>query len=264
LLTQEGTKLTNSIERIKKELSELINEGVDILTTEVTIESKQRKQQNVKGAPTIMRYQNWYTRALPVVRQLIPERLAEFQEQYKLDKRKEIDFLTYTISDYLIGLKVTRGIYKEEVVKPLAAFTAKFQHQITILQSAQTRIDSILADIKGVLKADLFDTELSKARELLNKGHFRAAGTIAGVVLESHLSSVCDNHLLKPARKNPSISDYNDTLKNEGVYDTPSWRFVQRLGDIRNLCAHAKEREPTKEEVDELILGVEKVTKTIF
>src|SRR4030042_5783196 len=131
----------------------------------------------------------------------------------------------------------------------------KFQQQIAILQSAQTRIDTILADIKGVLKADLFDDELVKAKELLRKDHRRPAGIIAGVVLESHLSAVCENHAIKFTKKNLNISDYNDALKEE-VYDTATWRLIQRLGDIRNLCAHPKEREPTKEEVNDLIDGV--------
>ena len=39
---------------------------------------------------------------------------------------------------------------------------------------------------------------------------------------------------------------------------------IQRLADIRNLCTHPKDREPTKEEVDELISEAERITKTIL
>lgn len=52
--------------------------------------------------------------------------------------------------------------------------------------------------------------------------------------------------------------------EQEKVYDIVNWRFIQHLGDIRNLCDHNKDREPTKEEVEELINGTEKVIKTIF
>jgi len=211
-----------------------------------------------------MSYQSWYTRALPVVRQLLPERYQEFQEQYKLEKRKEINFLTYTISDYLLGLRITRGWEKEEVVNPLSAFVSKFKHQITILRSAQDRIDYILADIQGVLQSELFDNELDAANNLLQKGHLRAAGALAGVTLESHLSKISADHNLKFSKKSPTISDFNDELKNKGIYDIPNWRLIQRLGDIRNLCVHAKDRNPTKDEVDELIKGVQKVIKTLF
>ena len=56
----------------------------------------------------------------------------------------------------------------------------------------------------------------------------------------------------------------NDALKEGGVIDIPQWRFIQRLGDLRNLCDHNKDREPTKDEVAELIDGVDKLTKTVF
>lgn len=85
--------MTNSGQRIKEELSVLYNEGVGILLDEVEGENKKRKKQEKEDIqeplPTIMRYQSWYTKALPIVRQLIPERYQEFQEQYKLEKRKK-------------------------------------------------------------------------------------------------------------------------------------------------------------------------------
>lgn len=125
-------------------------------------------------------------------------------------------------------------------------------------------LDLKLKDISGVLQADLFDNELEAAKELLEKGHVRAPGVLAGVTLERHLAHVSDKHNLKLSKKKPSISDYNDALKNSGIYDVPDWRLIQRLGDIRNLCVHSKGREPTKDEVRELIDGVSKVIKTIF
>ena len=87
---------------------------------------------------------------------------------------------------------------------------------------------------------------------------------MAGVVLEKHLGQVIENHNLKQNKRNPSINDLNDVLKDGSVLDVPSWRQIQRLTDIRNYCSHNKEREPTKDEVGELINGVEKQTKTLF
>lgn len=199
------------------------------------------------------------------MRQILPDRYQEFVDQYRLEKRKdkEIDYLTYTISDYLIGLRVTRGYAKEEVVNPYSAFSLKFDHQLAILGSCLERIDSVLSDIQGTLQAELFDDELSAAEELLKKGHRRAAGALAGVTIERHFSTVAGNRAIKIGKKDPTIADFNDAFKNGGVYDVPTWRFVQRLGDIRNLAVHFKSREPTKEEVEEMIAGVQKVLKTI-
>lgn len=119
-------------------------------------------------------------------------------------------------------------------------------------------------DIREVLVADLFDTEIDRARALLKNKLLREAGVIAGVVLESHLQNVARAHAVKIAKKNPAISDLNDPLKKCGIYDVPTWRLILRLGDIRNLCDHKKDREPTPDEVSDLINGTDKIIKTVF
>ena len=144
------------------------------------------------------------------------------------------------------------------------AFSNRFTIQLAILHSCVSRIDEILADIKGILQSNLFDDELSAAEELFKKGHLRAAGALAGVTLECHLATVAENHEVKISKKNPTIADLNEALKIAEVYDVPDWRFIQRLGDIRNLVVHNKDREPTKDEIDDLIKGTQKIIKTIF
>jgi hypothetical protein len=109
----------------------------------------------------------------------------------------------------------------------------------------------------------LFDNELEAAEELNKKGFHRAAGAVAGVVLEEHLSTVCSQHKIS-APKNPTISTLNDLLKKNDVIDTPTWRLIQHLGDIRNLCDHNKSTPPTAVQIQELIQGVRKTIKTLF
>jgi hypothetical protein len=271
-------------EKLKEAVNQLVTDGRELILTEFVKEeqshsktgaskkgvSKSKKKVNekeVKATPKKslhQAYQDWYSKSLPVVRQILPERYQEFIEQYKVDKRKEIDYLTYTISDYLLGLRVTRGLDQQEVVNPFRAFFSKFQQQLTILVSCIGRLDSVLSDIQGTLQAELFDDELSAAEELMKKGHLRAAGALTGVTLERHLATVAQNHGTKISKKEPTTADFNDSFKTEGIYDVPTWRFIQRLGDIRNLSVHFKNREPTKDEIDEMIKGVQKVLKTIF
>ena len=256
---------------IKKAVVELWEEGLDIIKDAVEEHSEaetgkktKKKKEEKQKLPLHMRYQSWYTKSLPVIRQLTPERYQEFIEQYKLDKRKtkEIDFLTYTISDYLIGLRVSRGY--EEVVDSYSAFTSKFQHQLFILHSAIERIDSTLNDIEGILQSELFDNELHFAEELIKKKHFRAGGALAGVTLEVHLKKVCENHEIRFRKKSPTISDYNEALKKDDIIDIPTWRLLQRLGDIRNICVHAKDRDPNKDEVEDLIRGTRKIISELY
>jgi len=251
--------------RLITEILALHKEAVEIYNTEVeNHEIKTVKKSVKKTGPINQAYQSWYSKSLPVIRQLLPERYQEFQDQYKLERHsnKTTDFLTYTIYDYLIGLRVTRG--GQNVFDPFAAFASKFHLQITILASAIDRIDSSLADIEGLLQSELFQNELLAANELFKKKHLRAAGTLAGVSLEMHLGRICMNHNFTINKKSPAISDFNEALKLAKVIDVPTWRHIQLLGDIRNLCVHAKEREPTSSEISDLISGTKKILATIF
>ena len=100
--------------------------------------------------------------------------------------------------------------------------------------------------------------------EALLKINLRAAGSLAGVILENHLQKVMQNHHIPITKKNPTISDMNDALKDNNIYDIPTWRKIQYFGDIRNLCSHKKDREPTEEEVRDLISGVNEIIKKVF
>ena len=211
-------------------------------------------------------YQPWYSEAKTLVRQLLPDRLADFTSYYEKPRsRKGITHENYTIEDYLQGLMITRtaGVTESKVVGPEAAIP-RFRQQLSIVESIRGRFLSSLFDIRQLAQADLFDSELEAARELAKNKFNRAAGVVAGVVLERHLKEVCANHKVTVRKKAPQISDLNDALKNAAVIDTPQWRSIQYLGDIRNLCAHDRQLGPTVDQVGELLTGVAKFTKTLF
>jgi hypothetical protein len=194
---------------------------------------------------------------------LLPDRYLEFRELHRLDKSpKTLDPTTYTISDFIQGIVVRDGLGQTKFAPGRVAAT-KVQSQVDILGSATERLDSSLTDITGVIEADLMDNELSSARELVKAKYLRSGGIVAGVVLERHLKRLIDNHGVT-FRKQAQIAALNDALKKAKVYDVPQWRQIQRLGDLRNLCGHHGDREPTGEEVEELLLGVAKVTTTVF
>jgi hypothetical protein len=63
-----------------------------------------------------------------------------------------------------------------------------------------------LFDIKQIVQADLFDSELESAKELSKNKFYRAAGAVAGVVLEKHLSQAVENHNLSLNKKNRQLT----------------------------------------------------------
>jgi hypothetical protein len=252
--------MASNIDQMKKELESLIAEGVTLLK-DLAARANDEKDAGAKFAAG---YERWYTLSQKVVQQLIPERAEDFRAQYRYSgpRRKDNNYAEYAISDFLSGTRVTR--YGEELFSASHRAFSQFQTQVQILESARRRADSSLFNIREVLQADLFDSELEKARALHRNRLLREAGVVCGVVLESHLQSVASAHKLRITKKSPTIADLNDPLKNADVYDTPTWRLVQRLADIRNLCDHKKHRDPTSDEVGELIDGVEKITKTVY
>jgi hypothetical protein len=162
----------------------------------------------------------------------------------------------------LRGITVTREPLGGVVAEPDAAIPALVQ-QLSILEAVNQRFESSLFDIRALVQAEFFDNELDAAAELNGKGFQRAAGAVAGVVLEEHLATVCKQHKVSMPRS-ATVSKLNDLLKDEEVLDVPTWRFVQRLGDLRNLCDHKRIPDPTTNDITELISGVRKITKTVY
>lgn len=208
-------------------------------------------------------YERWYSKALVVVRQLVPERIDDFVGCYKYagksDRGKDV-VSSFRVSDALAG-KVVKQY--GDIIAGMGSTYAYFDTQCSILKSAHDRIESSLYEIKQIIQADLFDSEVEAAKELNKKGFSRAAGAMAGVVLEKHLKTVLNAHSLTLSKKNVCINDYNQKLKDESVIDVPTWRFIQRLGDLRNLCDHDKGSEPRQELIAELIDGVDRIMKTV-
>lgn len=250
-------------DQIKNDVDAVIKEGDQLLIStiaEADPESlKNSTKAQIKKLPHFRSsYEPWYSKALACVRQLLPERLEDFQSYYRAPRpRSEVKLENYVIRDYLKGLSFT--IDKEGASKALCA---AFSQQLAIVEAAKMRFETSIYDIKTLLEADIFDSEIEAATELNSKGFDRGAGAVAGVVLESHLATVCDQHSCK-VKGRSTISKLNDALKNEGVIDIPTWRFVQHLGDLRNLCDH-KGDSPGKKKVDELIEGVQKIIKTVL
>lgn len=259
-LISQGEKLKHSI------AYEFDKDGYDDQLAEALDgdEAKIKKWHELNVLPFKEYYQAWYSQAQALVKQVLPDRLADFNSHYEFSRvRKDISFQNYMVRDYLQGLRMTRD-FGRVVVADGSAAIPEFVQQLNIVKAARAALSSALMDLKGVLQADLFDSEVETAKALAKAGYLRAAGAICGVVMEKHLLHVCGEHKIAVKKKNPGISDLSQLLRNEDVTTVPQWRFIQHLADIRNLCDHAKGKEPTKDEIDDLVTGTEKVLKTIF
>jgi len=239
-------------EQIHKELAALYDQGAALA---VSFQKKEEKQFQYD-------YQNWYSKALKAIASLTPDRYAEFRSYYEVDpKRKSLGYGTYVVQDYLKGVGPSHHHYPNFNVREQVLTC--FFNQLTILKSIEGRVDTVLSNIEGELLAELQDNELIVSRQLA-KVSPRAAGALVGVLIEAHLQKVASTHDVKIAKKHPTIADLNDPLKAASVIDTPTWRKISYLADLRNLCSHKKDREPSKAQVEELIQGAEWLSKNVF
>jgi hypothetical protein len=242
-------------DEIKAELKSLVGEQ------DTLIQLAAKTDDLIKFGTT---YQAWYSKAIKIVESLAPERLLEFNAYYSIDpKRKQTSFSNYVIQDYIKGVGARTDHYDRPLWDINNTIQVRVINQMQILASLASRIDSVLQDVTGHLFSELQDKELEAAQQLI-KISPRASGALAGVVLERHLQRTFKNHALTTRKKNPTISDLNDPLKQAGVYGVPVWRKIQLLADIRNMCSHQKDDEPTKEQVKELIEGVNSIVKMVF
>jgi len=266
----------NNYEKYKKDLEALIGKGM-ILNYSMQYacypkefeqrlpdsSTKAEKDKFLAALPSFNAdYQNWYSEALSIIKLILPDRLGDFIKLYEKPKsRKSIEYGNYVIEDYLQNLRVTS--HGETKVDKTAAIP-QFEQQLNILKSVSRKFESSLFNISSLVQADVFDSELDGAKELQKNKFYRAAGVIAGVILEKHLLQVCKNHNLSLTKRNPTINDYNELLKTNEVISVPQWRHIQMLADIRNICGHGKEVDPTEQQVKDLIDGVEKIIKTVY
>jgi len=259
--------MSYTIERYKKDYERLIDFGESLLQSMYNSYFNDDIGDAIedKNLPDFEdNYQSWYSEAIHLVKQLLPHRLDDFKRLYDLPRmRDRISPVGYSIEDCLLG-NVTINV-KGEVGTGQQNAIRNFQQQLSIVKGLKRRFESSLYDIRLHLQAEMFDDELDAASYLLKNRFNRAAGAMAGVVLERHLKLVCINHDVKLSKKKHlTISDLNEALKQENIIDTVDWRRIQLLGDIRNKCDHDKDVEPSESEVLDLIAGVKKVTQSLF
>jgi len=198
-------------------------------------------------AAFIRQYHEWYSGSIALVDGNMPVRASELLVLHE-------------------GLKGARGA-PTPMVRLLESYRMDFHTQLA-MASRIGQMQSVVASIPAYMRARSHDIELvvaqayvrdelSEAELLLKSSFTRAAGGIAGVLLERHLKLVCDRHH-PPIKysKTVGIAKLNDLLKNAGVYDVPQWRRVQWMGDVRNNCDHFCSTDPRKEDVADLIKEV--------
>ena len=240
-------------------------------------------------------YQAWYTKALRVIRQLYPERSDDFQAHYRelLALQRSTPSLPWyrkalrvmhrltarrsqaakdhereghdsarpgspeTVRHTCMGMTITPN--GEMIPSVRLTFLAHFSQQLRILSAVRDGLEYVLADVHSTLYGDVENHVLAAVYTLSQHGHRRAAGALAGVLLEIHLAHVATKYRVAVGAKSPDITMLNAALKRGGIYDGESWRFIQRLGALREVWVDSSRHDPTVDELTTFIHGVQTV-----
>lgn len=110
-----------------------------------------------------------------------------------------------------------------------------------------------LASLKYLVQAEVFDSELEQASELLKSGYKLAAAVISGVVLETALRDLCDSNSISHGK----LDTMNAQLAKAGVYNKLQQKRITAIADIRNNAAHGKPDNFSDSDVENMIRDVE-------
>jgi len=202
---------------------------INILLKDADIILKKNNQQN--GDDQIKEdfrrlYQKWYTKSIKVLETFGKDRISKFKSYYEIPSKRTYQFASdeYVIQDNIKNLTPyptkTKGNFKIEKTLTLLVY-----NQYTILQAIFDRIDLYINDIQNNLMFEFQTLELSNSQALL-KINVRASGVLSGVILESHLKKFIEDNNITASKKNMTLSDYNEILKNNNIIDTTTWKKI--------------------------------------
>jgi hypothetical protein len=110
----------------------------------------------------------------------------------------------------------------------------------------------LLQSLKHLVQAEVFESELEQAEELLKAGYQVAAAVIAGTVLETGMRQMCIDHGIEPSK----LDKMNADLAKAGVYNKLVQKQITALADIRNSAAHGNSDQFGQRDVENMIRDV--------
>jgi len=200
--------------------------------------SSPKKQQN-----TLLTLEKWYNSAFPLVSDYLPDRKEKFEDKYQeLVKILQVDL------NYIKNSEIT----SEGTLMKMA--NDNLTLLINIVKSIPDRIASEKLKAKKTISENIVSDEVQKSKQLLDEGHVRAAGVVAGVALERHLLTLCESSEQEIEFDHmDGITSLAQTLSAANEINDDDQRLLEYLSGVRNKCSHASKEDPKKREVERML-----------
>lgn len=147
---------------------------------------------------------------------------------------------------------------KNFIEKTKNAWISAVDSGIGILQALKSDIEAgFVKDIKELIVAEVFTDFLDMAEHLLNNGYKDPAAFLVGATLEDGLRKIATIHGIA-VRISDDIGGLNMKLADKEVYNRLMQKQVQAWKAIRDHADHGKFDQYKKEDVEDMLKGVQR------
>ena len=193
-----------------------------------------------------------------IERKIIPPQFfSEYRRWYSLGKGiLEVNYDKESMKEFTSIYDSIFTIHKQNYMckREQLELVDLINHQLMIIESLPAYLEGKTHSLKLTIASTLMGDELKEARLLLANGFTRAAGALAGVILERHLKLRFDN-------ANPRIKYGEKATLGQLIHKADEINFfensliqkLQYLNPVRISCDHDKKNEPKENEVKDLI-----------
>ena len=132
----------------KQEIADLVRIADEMLELlEYKIASNNHEYQKNRNT-FIAEYTKWYTRCLPIIRSILPDKAPRYESLYHTNKRSGTNEYTYTIQDYI------QGVYFKDKPKSYTdnIMCKRLKEQRSILKTASPRINDFSFEFEKFVK----------------------------------------------------------------------------------------------------------------
>lgn len=214
-------------QKIIKRYEELIDEAKHLLTLSKVEYNQIGTSYITLGEDGDAQYLAWKVKVKSLLKSSCGENSIHFQDFIHSEKQQGIDNKTYVLKRLTPILIATYDDFK----------------------------NGFLVSFKQIIQAEVFDSELEQAQSLLDSGYKNPSAVIAGVVLETAIKELCLNNDIEIDKK--KLTQLNDDLAKNGVYNKLQQKQITALADIRNNAAHGNYDQFTKDDVARMIKDIE-------
>src|SRR5262249_35281695 len=130
----------------------------------------------------------WYRKVLSVMQRLTAGRSQDAKDHASEGHYRTRPGAPETGRQTCLGMTITPN--GEMIPSVRLTFLAHFGQQLHILSSVRDGLEYVLADLHSTLYGDVANHVLAAVYRLAQQGHARAAGALAGVLLEIPLAHV--------------------------------------------------------------------------